>query len=347
MPKIKVENLRSVTRNILLSVGVPVQEADIITDSVLYAHCREKHTHGIGRLSIYVRKIQEHLMAANTEMVTLNESASFALLDANNGFGQVAGYRAMEKCIEKAKECGVGLVGVRNSNNFGTAGFLTEYATQKGMIGIALSNSAPAIAPTGGSRAVLGTNPLSIAFPCNGELPSIVLDMATSMAARGKIRLAAKNGESIPLGWALDVNGNPTDDPVEALKGSLIPIGDYKGYGLSLAIDVLAGLLTGAAFGGDVKPLNDPTGTSGYGHLFIAIDIGRFMTMDDYEKKINVLVSNIKKCGDPDKVLMPGERSYQMSMKNGIDVSLSQKQVEEVNALASQLGVTDSLIYTN
>ena len=308
--KLSVASVRNTLMQLLDSFGVPRDQSEIIINSIVYAHQSGKGTHGLGRVPLYIKKIQSGFMSAVTGDELIRDSPVVAVMDAKNGFGQVAATKAMELCIKKATIHGIGLVGVRNSNNFGTASFIAEQAVTHGMIGIVLGNSGPAIAPTGGSRPIFGTNPLAIAFPNPmGKFP-ISLDMATSAVARGKIRQAAKNGEKIPFGWALDKNGQPTDDPLQALAGSMIPIGDHKGYGLSLVIDILAGLLTGSAFGGDVHPLGDMSANSNYGHFCMAINIEFFMSLDDWAKKTNLLFDNVKKATSVDYISIPGERSY-------------------------------------
>ena len=192
--------------------------------------------------------------------------------------------------MKTASENGIGAVGIRNTNNFGTAGYFGEKAANNGMIGIVMGNAAPAIAPPGGTKAILGTNPICFAFPSPETEFPIVLDMATSNAARGKIRLALRNGEKIPLGWALDSNGEPTDDPAAALEGSLIPMGGYKGFGLSMMIDIMAGLITGSAYGGEVKNLNHPDSYSRNGNLFIVIDPTFFISKDEYDLRMKTLI---------------------------------------------------------
>ena len=188
------------------------------------------------------------------------------MIDAKNGFGQIATEIGMNECIKMAKLYGLALVTVCNSNNFGVAAYFAELASKQDMIGIVLSNSAPAIAPTGGSKPVFETNPLAISVPYKVSSP-ITLDMASSVVSRGKIRLAARNNENIPLNWAIDKDGNPTIDQNEALLGSLLAIGDYKGFGLSMFIDILSGLISGSAFGGNVKPLNTLDDYSKNGHI--------------------------------------------------------------------------------
>ena len=330
---VEVKDLKDCSAAVLEAVGVPCDDAGIVADSIVYAHTRGKHTHGIGRMPIYIRKIKEGLMNSKTPMTVIHESGAVAVYDAENGFGQVAAIRAMDLVIEKANAYGVGIVGVRNSNNFGTAGFIGEHAVEKGVIGIVLANSGPAIAPTGGTKAILGTNPICVAFPSDGVNAPIIFDMACSNAARGKIRLAAKKGEKIPFGWAVDENGNATDNPNEALKGTMIPIGGYKGFGLALCVDLLAGMMTGSAYGGNVKNLNHPTEISRYGHMIIAIDPTHFLSDEEYKKKLNETITNIRACGEEGAINMPGENSYRMAQSRQMAVEISDKLVTEFNEI--------------
>jgi len=341
--RVRTEDLARCSKSILTTVEVPDEDADIIVDSILYAHIRGKHTHGIGRMPIYVRKINEGLMNPKTPMTVIADNPATAVYDAENGFGQVAAIRAMDSAIEKAKMYGIGAVGVRNSNNFGTAGFIGEYAVEKGLIGIVLANSGPAIAPTGGNKAILGTNPICVAFPSDGTNPPIIFDMACSNAARGKIRLAAKNGEKIPLGWAVDENGKETDDPNEALKGTMMPIGGYKGFGLALCVDILAGMMTGSAFGGAVKNLNHPTEISRYGHMIVAINPAAFLPEEEYKEKLTQAINNIKACGDEGEILLPGEKSYRSAQSNMETVEIGDKLVSEFNELIQSVKAGEQL----
>ncbi|MDR4989114.1 MAG: Ldh family oxidoreductase [Bacteroidales bacterium] len=343
MPEVTLSSIKRLSLAVLSKSGVPGGQATIIADSIVWAHSRGKGTHGITRLPIYVRKINDRLMSPETTLTVQKDHPAVTVLDAGHGFGQVAGYIGMERCVEKAARCGIGVAGVRKSNNFGAAGFIAELATKHKMIGLILSNSAPAIAPWGGTKPLLGTNPLGFAFPSGENKPAVIFDMATSFAARGKIRLAAKHNQKIPFGWALDNQGRPTDDPFEALKGSMIPIGEHKGYGLSLAIDILAGLLTGAAFGGDAKPLNHPDAHSDYGHLLAAINISFFMDMDEYTSRMQQLEQNVKMAGKEGSVFLPGEQSWHHAMKNKNTVQLAEKPLEELHALAAGMNINERL----
>lgn len=330
--KVKTNDIFDISMSILIKCGVPEKHSQEIAETIVYAHTREKHTHGLNRLPIYIRKIQHGKMNPLTPLTIVKDSEAIMRIDANNGFGQVATYYAVQKSIEKAKKYGVGLVGVCKSNNFGAAGFFGELACKENMISVIISNSAPAIAPSGGKKALFGTNPICYAFP--GK-ENIILDMATSVAARGKIRNAAKNNEKIPMDWANDMYGYPTDNPHEALKGTMLPIAGYKGSGLSMSFDILAGLLMGAAFSGNTKGLNDMTDISNYGHFVLTIDIEHFMSLNDYQEKYEYLLKQLKK----DNAIYPGELSYKKSLLNQEVVDIPEKQINEINQLLEELNI--------
>ena len=335
-----IENLKQVVMETLTKVGVSESDAVIILDTIVFANRRGVATHGVGRLPLYVHKIAAGHYNPKNEIEVLVDNAAYALLDAHNGFGQVVAYKATKMAIEKAKKYGVAVVGVRNSNNFGTAGYFGDMAAREGCAAMVYANAAPAIAPTGGSKTIFGTNPLCYAYPGDEEHNPILLDMATTIAARGKIRLAAKNGEKIPLDWAIGPDGQPTDDPNVALKGSLLPIGGYKGYGLSMFVDIFAGMLTGSHYAGEVRNLSKMEEDSGNGHLFVVIDLDKFMSPEEKKERIAHFYKAVKACGDEGKIFMPGEIEY-VKMKNAEEtVQISSKQFEEVNAVAEEVGAT-------
>ena len=335
-----IENLKQVVMETLTKMGVSESDAVIILDTIVFANRRGVATHGVGRLPLYVHKIAAGHYNPKNEIEVLVDNAAYALLDAHNGFGQVVAYKATKMAIEKAKKYGVAVVGVRNSNNFGTAGYFGDMAAREGCAAMVYANAAPAIAPTGGSKTIFGTNPLCYAYPGDEEHNPILLDMATTIAARGKIRLAAKNGEKIPLDWAIGPDGQPTDDPNVALKGSLLPIGGYKGYGLSMFVDIFAGMLTGSHYAGEVRNLSKMEEDSGNGHLFVVIDLDKFMSPEEKKERIAHFYKAVKACGDEGKIFMPGEIEY-VKMKNAEEtVQISSKQFEEVNAVAEEVGAT-------
>ena len=341
---VSIDSLSAVVLETLNKVDVESEDARIILDTILFANRRGVATHGVGRLPLYVHKIAAGHYNPKNDIEVLVDNDAYALLDAHNGFGQVVAYKATKIAIEKAKQYGVAVVGVRNSNNFGAAGYFGDMAARQGCAAMVYANAAPAIAPTGGNKTIFGTNPLCYAYPGDEKHNPILLDMATTIAARGKIRLAAKNGEKIPLDWAIGPDGQPTDDPNVALQGSLLPIGGYKGYGLSMFVDIFAGMLTGSQYAGGVKNLSMMDQDSGNGHLFIVIDVNKFMTAKEKQERIAHFYEAVKSCGEDSKIFMPGEIEYNKLEKATESVQISSKQFEEVNAVAEEVGVKARLV---
>ncbi|HCO18795.1 MAG TPA: lactate dehydrogenase [Tissierellales bacterium] len=322
---------------VLTKAGVKLEEAEIISETLLFAELRNIKSHGIVRLPTYVKRLENAAVNQNAEMRFLeNKAAAVSVLDADNGMGQVAGYKAMKAAIDIARIYGIGLVAVKNSNHFGVASYFSMLASKDDMIGLVMTNASPAIAPFGTKTPLLGTNPLTVAVPAKKGKP-IVLDMSMSTVARGKIRMAALQNKEMPLDWGLDKDGNPTSDPSEALLGSLVPIGGVKGSGLSLIIDLLTGALTGTSSLGEVKNITDMSGPSKTSHLFIAINIGAFMDIDEYKERVDDAISKIKSLppkGD-NEIFMAGEIEQNIMEKRlaeGIPVDI--EVVAELNKLA-------------
>jgi len=236
-----------------------------------------------------------------------------ALMDGDDGLGIVVGATAMKKSINKAKSFHIGAVAVKRSNHFGMAAFFSMMALEHDMIGVCMSNSAPFVAPWGGRKPYLGTNPFSVAVPTQTDFP-VVIDMATSAAARGKIRLALQKKEQIPEGWALDKEGQMTTDPARALEGCLLPFGGPKGYGIIFIIDIFCGILSGSNYGPYVIPAyKDVSSPQGTGHFFLSLDIRKFMSLDSFKSRMDQMITEIKRCPPATgvaEILLPGEREF-------------------------------------
>ncbi len=327
---------------LLQKVGVPPDEARIIADIVVEGDLRGVESHGLLRLPAYIHRVQAGLMTPKTDVKVVRERSASVLLDAQRGFGQVAGVRAMTQAMERARQHGIGMAAVRNANHFGIAAYYAMMALPHQMVGIVMANAAPSMAAWGGAAPVLGTNPICIAIPTGGDV-DIVLDMASSVVARGKIRLAASKGERIPLGWALDAQGRPTDDPKAALDGTLVPIGGPKGYGLALVIDVLSGVLAGADFGTRLTSVHDLKQPSSVGFVMQAVDISAFAEWDDFRRDMQTLVGEIlnsPRAPGVERIYLPGEIEWlkrQDRLQNGVPVPGS--VLAEIRHLAQELGV--------
>ncbi len=321
--------------NMLINAGFGAKDADIISDTLMFAELRNVTSHGIVRLPTYIERVEKGLINQNANM-------KFTMLDADNGMGQVAGYKAMKQVMNIAKLYGIGMVAVKNSNHFGVASYYSLMALEENMIGIVMTNASPAIAPFGTKTPLLGTNPLTVAVPAKNNKP-IVLDMSMSTVARGKIRMYALQNKDMPLDWGLDVNGNPTSDPNEALKGSLVQIGGVKGSGLSLIVDLLTGVLTGTSLTGEVKTVTNMSGPSKTSHVFIAINIGSFINAEIYKNNVDMVIDKIKNLppkGDSE-IYMAGEIEQNLMEKRkteGIPVEIN--VVELLNRLAEKYDVS-------
>jgi len=276
-------------------------------------------------------------------VVVISESPTTAVYDGQDGLGQVVGTKAMRLAIAKAESAGVGLVTARNSTHYGTAGYYAMMALDQDMIGIALTNSPSLMAPWGGKRAFLGSNPLAIAVPAGKEKP-FVLDMATTVVARGAIILAAKKDETIPISWGLNKDGEPTTNAKEANEGALLPLGGHKGYGLAMAIEVLVASLAGGPFGPHIGELyKNPTRAQGVGHFFGAIRIDRFRPATEFKADMDAMIREVK--AEPrakgfDKIMVAGEPEFLVEQeRREKGVPLSDAVVNDLSKLGASIGV--------
>ncbi|MEM2440015.1 MAG: Ldh family oxidoreductase [Candidatus Bathyarchaeia archaeon] len=317
MKTVSAEQLKHICAEILKNVGASSEEADIVADSLVKANLRGIDSHGVIRLKVYVDRVRFKTIIPQAPTKVVRETPSAALVDGGHGFGQVIAVKAMKLAIRKAKKTGIGAIGVFNTNHFGMLAYYALIAMQEDMISLITTNGSPYVVPWGGKVPMLGTNPICIGIPSDQEIP-IILDMATSAAARGKIEKAAKEGTKIPADWAVDENGKPTTDPIAALKGALLPFGGPKGYGLSFVIDILSGCLTGAAFGKHVVSLYPENKVSTLGHFLLAINPDSFIPIKEFKAAVARAVKEIKACptapGVPE-VLVPGEIEYRTEQK--------------------------------
>jgi LDH2 family malate/lactate/ureidoglycolate dehydrogenase len=281
-------------------------------------------------------------MTARTEVKVLRERGAAVLMDAQHGFGQVAAAHAMAEALRRAEAHGTCFVGVRNSGHFGIAAYFAMMALPRKMIGLVSANAAPSMAPWGGRAAQLGTNPICVAIPTGGDV-DIVLDMASSVVARGKIRLAVSTGKSIPLGWALDSDGRPTEDPQSAMNGTLLPIGGPKGYGLALVVDIMAGVLTGSSFGAHVPSTDQLSEPPSSGFTVQALDVAALTDPAEFERDLQRLIAEIReapRAQGVDRIYLPGEIEWltkQERLEHGIPVPHGLR--DQLLKLGDDLGV--------
>ena len=274
-------------------------------------------------------------------MVWVEERSSSALLDAAKGFGYVAAYRAMIRAVEKARGSGIAIVGVRHSNHFGIAGYHAKKAADNGLIGIAMTNAGAEMAPWGSFKPVLGTNPWGMSVPRGGERDPIVLDMALTQSGKGMMRWLERAGLPMPDNWALTPDGQRTSDPTAAMDGPLLPVGDYKGYGLSLVTDILSGVMTGSLSGGSV--FQDDRNYD-VGHTLIAVDPEAFLPRGEFSVRLERLINEVTSAPpiDADRpVQLPGEAEQKRARRRqNAGVPVDVETVERLETLAKELGVT-------
>jgi LDH2 family malate/lactate/ureidoglycolate dehydrogenase len=327
---------------VLEKLGVPREEAEITARTLVTANLRGVDTHGVLRLPLYTARLKGGALNPSLNLTTEKETIATALLNGHDGIGQVISYRAMQIAIRKAKEAGVSYVAVRNSNHFGAGAYYPMMALEHDMIGLTFSNASPRLAPTGGVDRLFGNNPWSIAVPAGQRLP-VVLDMANSVVAAGKIRILQKEGKPIPEGWALNRYGEPTTDPDEALKGILLAIGGYKGYGITLMMDLLTGVLADSNYGPRVKSLDQGIEPSRTAHSFMAIDLAAFTDAAAFKARMDAYIDEIKssaKARGSEAIYVPGELEFlrvQERIEQG--VPLQAKVAEELRAIANDVGV--------
>jgi LDH2 family malate/lactate/ureidoglycolate dehydrogenase len=327
---------------ILAALAVPTEDAQLVAQSLVRADLWGHQSHGLLRLPWYARRLQSGAMRAQTQAEKLVDSAAVVVLDGRDGIGQVLAEKAMREALRRAKGYGIGAVAVRNSNHFGTAMFYSLMAPPKGCVAMVFTNASPAMAPWGGREKRVGTNPWSLAAPA-GQYAPLVLDIANTAVARGKVYLAKQRGEPIPPGWALDSQGAPTTDPLAAIAGLIAPMAGHKGYGIAVVMDMLAGVLTGSAFGKAVHGPYEPSERSGCGHLMLALDIASFLPLEQFNARMEQLVQELK--GTPlaagsDEIYYPGEleaRNAERQVREGL--LLPQETVAGLQALADELGL--------
>lgn len=322
--RFKADDLKNYIVRFLSALDVPEIDAQIAADVLISADLRGINSHGVIRLhSYYGDGLRRRQIDPHSPLKIIQESPATLALDGGNGLGQVVAYRAMSRCIKMADQAGIAITTVRNSNHFGIAGYYAMMALPQDMIGISLTNSQPLVAPTYGLKPATGTNPIAVAVPAGKEKP-YVLDMATSIVPLGKVAVYRKASQPIPKGWGVNQRGELTNDPGEVIDhGALLPLGGpaelrgYKGYGLSLLVDLLSGVLAGAAFGKGVgRPANERN--ADVGHFFAAIKIENFRPLDCFKADMDEYIRSLKstpKLPGQKRIFIHGEKEFERQEK--------------------------------
>ncbi|PST82372.1 malate dehydrogenase [Pedobacter yulinensis] len=348
-------SLRNFTRRVFLAIGCPPADADLATDVLLQADLRGVDSHGVARLSGYVRLWEKERINTRPDIRVVHETPTTATVNGDRGLGLVVAPFAMKLAIEKAKTYGSGWVSVKNSNHFGIAGYHSLMAVREDMIGLSMTNASPLVAPTYSNERLLGTNPICYAFPAGKNAP-VVVDMATAAAANGKLEIAQRTGSEIPSGWVQDKQGNDSTDPNELkVGGALLPLGSdkahgsHKGYGLGAAVDILSAILSGANYGPWVPPFvafldppADPVG-EGIGHFLGAMRVDGFRPVGEYKHHMDNWIDRFSKAKTVDpakKVIIPGQPELEAEAeRRKTGIPLVQAVADDLNQLADKLAV--------
>ncbi|KAL1859762.1 hypothetical protein VTK73DRAFT_7458 [Phialemonium thermophilum] len=334
---------RRLAEDVLKTIGVTAENAALVAQCLVHADLRGVDTHGINRIPSYLERIRLGALNPTAQPTVVQVTPAVAQVDANNGWGFVAAHAGMNAAIESAKTFGIGMASIKHSNHYGMAAWLVQQAIDANMMSLVFTNSSPAMPPWGGRTKCIGVSPLACGAPGKDDASSFILDMAPSNAARGKIYKALRRGEKIPLTWAADAEGRPTDDPAAALKGFMLPIGGPKGSGLALMMDVFAGVLSGSAFAGHVTGPSEPGKVANVGHFIVAIKPDLFLSLDEFKDRMEYLYHRVvdgEKAAGVDRIYFPGEPERllkQERLKNGIP--LAQAEIDALNEAAQKLSV--------
>ena len=314
MNRIKLNNI---IKKIFRNHGLSKNHALICANALINAEIVGAPTHGLSRLKMYCDRINKKVINPKPKIKIKKISQSISHIDANNSIGFVAADIGMQQAIKNAKKSGIGLVGIKNSGHYGLSGYYAEQAVKKNLIAFCFTNAPPAIAPHGAKKSLFGTNPICFGTPTSSKIP-FILDTSVSVINRGKIRFAARTGQKIPKGVALDKYGRPTTNAKKALKGVQLPIAGFRGSGLAWMVDILSGVMTGGNHGGKVKdPFDDFSGPQNIGHLFLVLKPNLFV--GNYNQRIKENIKRVKrlpKIKGVKEILYPGQSKFRRFKKN-------------------------------
>ena len=309
---ISADRLHTLVTAIFRRCGMSEPDADLLADSLVFADLRGVNSHGVLRVPEYVRKLKHDGVDPRGRPQVIRDSGACMVVDGGNSMGQIAAHFAMKKVIERAATTGIAAAAIRGSNHCGALAYFAVQALEHDMIGLATTNALPTMAPWGGVERILGINPIAIAIPAGDEFP-IVYDAAFSGSSHGKIRIHHQKGLTLPDGWALDEDGNPTNDPAAAINGLLMPIGGFKGTGLAMIMGILSSMLSGASYGTELGNMEEGPKPGQDGHFVAAIKIDAFEDVSRFKSRVDHAVKQIHECRLAkgfDRIYAPGEKEY-------------------------------------
>ena len=339
---INPSDLKAFVHDVLVGNGVPRNNAAIVADCLVQADLRGVDTHGSNRIPSYMERIRQKVLDPSASPELQQITPVVALVDGQNSFGFVAAQMGMQRAIEMAAGFGIGMVSVKHSNHFGMSAWVVQQAIDAGMLSLVFTNSSPALPVWGGQSKLMGVSPIACGAPAGKERP-FILDMAPSIAARGKIYKALRRGEKIPEDWALDAAGRRTDDPAEALQGVMLPMGGPKGSALSIMMDVFSGVLSGSAFAGHVTNPYDPSKPADVGHFLVAIKPDLFMGLDEFKERMDYLYQRVVGCEKMegvDRIYYPGEiEQITQDKRLAEGIPFTETEIAGLNKEAQLVGV--------
>ena len=343
MNRYSKEVLVGVVTQLAAGMGVPVADAALFAEVLVDADVSGVSTHGVSRLNIYLKRIELGLIDPKATLAIERQAGSVLVLDAGNGLGQIQARKVLDLLMPMARQNGVATATIRNSQHFGALSWYCNYAASQGMILLAMTNCEPAMSPEGGYEAFFGTNPIAASFPTSKGFP-VKIDLATSGVARGNIIAAQKKDHAIPLGWALDPEGNPTTDASQALLGTVLTMAGHKGYALAMMVELFSGVLSGAAIGPNVGSMyKNLDRKQDVGHFFCLFDVKAFLDYGEYIERIDETIDRIKnskKRLGVEEILVPGERSSRKAdLNNAEGIPVSPETIAEIEQWCSRLNV--------
>lgn len=339
-PRFSAADVQLLTARIAAAAGVPPGDAAILAESLVDADLHGISTHGVSRLNIYIRRIQQGLIDPKAELQIEHRLPAVLAVDAANGLGQVQAVKTLDRLMPLARQYGIAAATICRSQHFGALSYYCNRAADQDMVLLAMTNGEPAMSPAGACEAFFGTNPIAASFPTGKGFP-LRIDLATSIVARGNVIAANKAGRAIPEGWALDVEGNPTTDAAAALAGTVLAMAGHKGSALATLVEIFSGVLSGAAVGTAVGSMyKDMDRPQNVGHFFCLLDVAAFMPTEELKQRLDAMCDRMKNCrrrAGVDEVLVPGEGAHRRYLQNcRCGIPVGPETLAELRALAAE-----------
>jgi LDH2 family malate/lactate/ureidoglycolate dehydrogenase len=347
MQRFRPQEVVTLIARLATAAGVSSEDSRIFAQALVDAELHGVSTHGVSRVAVYLQRIEKGLIDPRANLAIDRNGGSVLALNACNGLGQVQGVKALSLLIPLARKNGIAAATLRNSQHFGALSFFCNLAADEGMILLAMTSAEPATSPEGGYEPFLGTNPIAASFP-TGKGFHVKIDMATSIVARGNIIAAARKNEPIPDGWALDAQGNPTNDAQQALLGSVLSMAGHKGYALAMMIEVFSSVLSGAAIGSEIGSMyKDLDRKQNVGHFFCLLNIDAFIDLSEFKKRIDHTIDRIKELKrrpGVNEILVPGERSFRKAgLNQKCGIAIASETLSELQQACARLHVAFDL----